>query len=160
MKSKLTGLLAVLLFSGIFNYAFSQELKLSGTVKNRSTGEAMQGATVSIKGTSQAVGTDAEGKFSITAPKKGSTLVISFAGMQTENYTVGSNTGNIVILMESSATSNLDEVVVIGYGTQKVTKVSGAISTVKAADIQKLNPVRVEEALQGRAAGVSVIQSG
>ena len=160
MKSKLTGLLAVLLFSGIFNYAFSQELKLSGTVKNKSTGEAMQGATVSIKGTSQAVGTDAEGKFSITAPKKGSTLVISFAGMQTENFTVGSNTGNIVILMESSATSNLDEVVVIGYGTQKVTKVSGAISTVKSADIQKLNPVRVEEALQGRASGVSVIQSG
>ena len=160
MKSKLTGLLAVLLFSGIFNYAFSQELKLSGTVKNKSTGEAMQGATVSIKGTSQAVGTDAEGKFSITAPKKGSTLVISFTGMQTENFTVGSNTGNIVILMESSATSNLDEVVVIGYGTQKVTKVSGAISTVKAADIQKLNPVRVEEALQGRASGVSVIQSG
>ena len=160
MKSKLTALLAVLLLSGIFNYAFSQELKLSGTVKNKFTGDAMQGATVSIKGTSQAVGTDAEGKFSITAPKKGSTLVISFAGMQTENYTVGSNTGNIVILMESSATSNLDEVVVIGYGTQKVTKVSGAISTVKAADIQKLNPVRVEEALQGRAAGVSVIQSG
>ena len=160
MKSKLTGLLAVLLFSGIFNYAFSQELKLSGTVKNKSTGEAMQGATVSIKGTSQAVGTDAEGKFSITAPKKGSTLVISFTGMQTENFTVGSNTGNIVILMESSATSNLDEVVVIGYGTQKVTKVSGAISTVKSADIQKLNPVRVEEALQGRASGVSVIQSG
>ena len=160
MKSKLTGLLAVLLFSGIFNYAFSQELKLSGTVKNKSTGEAMQGATVSIKGTSQAVGTDAEGKFSITAPKKGSTLVISFAGMQTENFTVGSNTGNIVILMESSATSDLEEVVVIGYGTQKVTKVSGAISTVKAADIQKLNPVRVEEALQGRASGVSVIQSG
>ena len=160
MKSKLTGLLAVLLFSGIFNYAFSQELKLSGTVKNKSTGEAMQGATVSIKGTSQAVSTDAEGKFSITAPKKGSTLVISFAGMQTENFTVGSNTGNIVILMESSATSNLDEVVVIGYGTQKVTKVSGAISTVKSADIQKLNPVRVEEALQGRASGVSVIQSG
>ena len=120
----------------------------------------MQGATVSIKGTSQAVGTDAEGKFSITAPKKGSTLVISFAGMQTENFTVGSNTGNIVILMESSATSNLEEVVVIGYGTQKVTKVSGAISTVKSADIQKLNPVRVEEALQGRASGVSVIQSG
>ena len=160
MKSKLTALLALLLFSGIFNYAFSQELKLSGTVKNKSTGEAMQGATVSIKGTSQAVGTDAEGKFSITAPKKGSTLVISFAGMQTENFTVGSNTGNIVILMESSATSNLDEVVVIGYGTQKVTKVSGAISTVKSADIQKLNPVRVEEALQGRASGVSVIQSG
>ena len=160
MKSKLTALLAVLLFSGIFNYAFSQELKLSGTVKNKSTGEAMQGATVSIKGTSQAVGTDAEGKFSITAPKKGSTLVISFTGMQTENFTVGSNTGNIVILMESSATSNLEEVVVIGYGTQKVTKVSGAISTVKSADIQKLNPVRVEEALQGRASGVSVIQSG
>ena len=160
MKSKLTALLALLLFSGIINYAFSQELKLSGTVKNKSTGEAMQGATVSIKGTSQAVGTDAEGKFSITAPKKGSTLVISFAGMQTENFTVGSNTGNIVILMESSATSDLEEVVVIGYGTQKVTKVSGAISTVKSADIQKLNPVRVEEALQGRASGVSVIQSG
>ena len=55
---------------------------------------------------------------------------------------------------------NIDEVVVVGYGSQKVTKVSGAISTVKSDAIKKLNPVRLEEALQGAASGVTVIQSG
>ena len=68
-------------------------------------------------------------------------------------------TGTIDIQMEE-ANKTMNEVVVVGYGTQKVTKVSGAISTVKAADIEKLRPVRAEEALQGRASGVTVISAG
>jgi TonB-dependent SusC/RagA subfamily outer membrane receptor len=62
--------------------------------------------------------------------------------------------------MEESSNSTLSDVIVVGYGTQKVTKVSGSISTVKSGDIEKLRPVRTEEALQGRASGVNVIQSG
>ncbi|MFY8021209.1 MAG: TonB-dependent receptor plug domain-containing protein, partial [Bacteroidia bacterium] len=57
-------------------------------------------------------------------------------------------------------TTRLSEVVVVGYGSRKITKVSGAISTVKAAEIEKLQPVRVEDALQGRASGVSIINGG
>ncbi|HLO38990.1 MAG TPA: SusC/RagA family TonB-linked outer membrane protein, partial [Lacibacter sp.] len=64
------------------------------------------------------------------------------------------------IQLEESSTASLGEVIVVGYGTQRVTKVSGAISTIKAADIDKLKPVRTEEALQGRASGVNVIQGG
>ena len=59
-----------------------------------------------------------------------------------------------------TSTGRLDEVVVVGYGTQKVTNVSGAISTIKTEDIEKSGAVRVEEAIQGRASGVTVIQSG
>lgn len=159
MKSKLTALIAVLLFCGALNSAFAQEFKLTGTVLNQSTGAAMPDATVTLKGTTTAVKTDTEGKFSITVPKKGVTLVITYTGMKVGNYTVGSQTTGIIILLES-ATATLEEVIVVGYGTQKVTNISGAISTVKSGDIQKINPVRTEEALQGRAAGVSVIQSG
>ena len=159
MKSKLTALMAVLIFCGIFNDVFAQELKLSGTVLNMSTGAVMPDATVTVRGTTNAVKTDAEGKFLITVPKKGAILVVSYTGMKAENYTVGNQTTGITILLES-ATATLEEVIVVGYGTQKITNVSGAISTVKSGDIQKINPVRTEEALQGRASGVSVIQSG
>ena len=159
MKSKLTALIAVLLLCGLLNHAFAQEVKLTGTVLNQSTGAALPDATVTVKGTTQAVATNAEGKFLITVARKGVTLLVTYAGMKSENYTVGNQTSDIVILLES-ATATLEEVIVVGYGTQKITNVSGAISTVKSGDIQKINPVRTEEALQGRASGVSVIQSG
>ncbi len=159
MKSKLTAFIAVLLFCGIVNQAFAQELKITGTVLNQSTGAAMPDATVTLKGTTTAVKTDQDGKFSITVPNKGMTLVVTYTGMKAGSYIVGNQTSNVSILLES-ATATLEEVIVIGYGTQKITNVSGAISTVKSGDIQKINAVRTEEALQGRAAGVSVIQSG
>ncbi len=160
MKPKLAALNVAFLICSIFNYAFAQDYHVTGKVKNKATATILSGATVAVKGSSLAVATDAEGNFSITAPKKGATLIISFTGMNTVEYVVGSNNTGVEILMEESASSFLNDVVVIGYGTQKVTKVSGAISTVKAADIEKLRPVRVEEALQGRASGVSVIQNG
>jgi TonB-dependent SusC/RagA subfamily outer membrane receptor len=62
--------------------------------------------------------------------------------------------------LEDNAANALNEVVVVGYGTQKITRVSGAISTIKASSIQKLTPTRVEDALQGQASGVTVVQGG
>ena len=104
--------------------------------------------------------TGADGRFTISVPKKGTVIVISYAGLKTAEYSVSNNTTAVEINLEESAASTLTDVIVVGYGTQKVTKVSGAISTVKSADIEKLRPVRTEEALQGKASGVSVIQSG
>lgn len=117
----------------------------------------MVGATISIEKTTKSAQTDANGNFSISAPK-GSVLVISYVGMVSQLYSV-SKGENITISLEE-ASKALDDIIVVGYGTQKVTKVSGAISTVKSADIEKLKPVRAEEALQGRASGVTVIQNG
>ena len=157
MKLKITLLSFGIICSCFLQQALAQTLTISGTVKNNTTGEALARATVSVEGTSSTTVTDALGSFTIAA-QKGSTLLISFTGMVPVKYKV-TNAGAVNIQMEESST-NLNEVVVVGYGTQKVTKVSGAISTVKAADIEKLKPVRAEEALQGRASGVTVITPG
>ncbi len=120
-------------------------------------GAPLANATVLIKGTKIGASTDAEGGFSLQAPTSAKAIVISSLGY--EAITINLTGGELKISLASSV-SKLDEVVVVGYGTQKVTKVSGAISSVKASAIQKLAPVRVEEALQGNVSGVNVIQNG
>jgi TonB-linked SusC/RagA family outer membrane protein len=158
MKCKYT-ILCLVIFLGIFlQQSFAQSLSVSGSVKNKATGEPLVGATVLVEGTSASTLTDAAGRFTISAAR-GSVLLVTYTGLADFRYTVtGSSAADIQL--EESTTANLSEVIVVGYGTQKVTKVSGAISTIKAADIEKLKPVRTEEALQGRASGVNVIQSG
>ena len=159
MKLKLTSLSAVFLLCSIFNYAFGQNLSVTGKVTKKITGEVISGATIVANGTSQVVTTDNAGNYSISIPQRGGTLTVSYVGMTPVEKRV-QQAGVVNFTLEENNNNTLSDVVVIGYGTQKLTKVSGAISTVKAADIQKLNPVRAEEALQGRASGVSVIQNG
>ncbi len=160
MKLKLTLLCLIALVASHFQMAFGQSLPVTGSVVNKATGEPLAGATVILKdGTAKTI-TDVKGNFSITVTKKGAVLIISYTGMKPEEFKVADNTTAIIIQMEEAVANTLTDVVVVGYGTQKITKVSGAISTIKSADIEKLKPVRTEEALQGRASGVSVIQSG
>ncbi|MDB5206761.1 MAG: SusC/RagA family TonB-linked outer membrane protein, partial [Flavisolibacter sp.] len=159
MNLKLAVFKTLLVISTLFSSAFAQEITLKGKVRNKSTSEVLTGATVIVKGSSIATTTDASGNFSIRVPGKNSVLVISYIDMKPVEYLVGNNT-TADILMEESASATLSDVLVIGYGTQRVTKVSGAISTIKAADIEKIVAVRAEDALQGRAAGVNVIQGG
>lgn len=152
-------LLAVFLCTGFFNLLFAQELQVTGVVKSKSTGGGLAGATVQVKGSKSAATTDADGNFTVKIPKAGTVIVVSYVGMKTIERKVDNNSPLTIELVEGEG-NQLTEVVVVGYGTQKVTKVSGAISTIKAADIEKLKPVRAEEALQGRASGVTVIQNG
>jgi TonB-dependent starch-binding outer membrane protein SusC len=133
---------------------------VSGNVSNKITGEPLVGATVLVKGSALSSITDSKGNFSLENVKKGVVLVISYAGMKPVDFKVVDNAVSVNIQLEESTTTTLTDVVVIGYGTQKITKVSGAISTIKSADIEKLRPVRTEDALQGRASGVNVIQNG
>lgn len=160
MKLKTALLSLCVLLAGLLQTASGQNLPVSGTVSNKSTGEPLAGATISVKGTRTSTQTDATGHFTIAVPKSGSVLVFTYTGMKLVEFTVTDAKQAITIQLEESATSTLTDVVVVGYGTQKITKVSGAISTIKAADIEKLKPVRVEEALQGRASGVVVVNSG
>jgi TonB-linked SusC/RagA family outer membrane protein len=115
------------------------------------------GASVSVKGKSVAL-TDANGRFSLNTVV-GSILEITYTGLITSKVTVV-KAGEVEVSLGQNPANTLGDVVVVGYGTQKVTKISGAISTVKSSDIEKLKPVRTEEALQGKASGVNVIQSG
>lgn len=150
----LLSLLAVLVFPAT---VFSQQKAISGVVKNE-INEVLSGATIKNVATNAGTFANADGIFNISAAPS-EVLEISYVGYNTEFITVGEQK-NITVILTPSVNAGLSDVVVIGYGTQKITNVSGAIATIKSADIEKLRPVRPEEAIQGRAAGVNIIQSG
>lgn len=149
----------LLLFACFFAFGISQvqaqTIQVTGKVNNKLSGEPLQGATVTVKGAKgTATTTDAQGNFSITVPKKGDVLVISYANMTGQQYVVNNNSP-ASISMELAA--NLEEVVInVGYGTQKKSVSTGAISSVRARDIEKIPNGRIEQALQGRVSGVTI----
>lgn len=132
----------------------AQEPDVTGRVLSRTTGEPVAGATVTNRQTGQSVVADSTGAFRIPAVK-GAVLVFSHTSMGTREYTVN-NASTISIEMVESA-GNLNEVVVVGYGTQRKSLVTGAISSVKASEIATVSAGRVEQALQGRTAGVTIL---
>jgi len=158
MKLKVRFLcIGIFLSSLLFRVNAQSNIIVTGKVTNKATGAALEGASVVNEKTHKSTQTSVSGDFTISV-EKGATLTITYIGMSPYKYKVNT-AGAITIQMDEDIKKN-DEVIVVGYGTQKVTKVSGAISTVKSADIEKLKPVRAEDALQGRAAGVNVISSG
>ena len=114
------------------------------------------GANILIQGTSTGTQTDFDGNFTIEAASQ-DVLVISYIGYATQNVTVGNQTTINVRLAEDA--SQLDEVVVIGYGTSKKKDVTGAVSRVSSESFENQPLTRVDEALQGRAAGVTVAKA-
>ncbi|GAA3965244.1 SusC/RagA family TonB-linked outer membrane protein [Mucilaginibacter dorajii] len=159
MQLKLKFCLSIALLLCLVSGAFAQNIRLTGKVTQKSDGQPLPGASVMLKGTTNGAVTDVSGNYSLSIPQSGGTIVVTFLGMKAVEKTV-TTAGVVNFVLEDDAANALNEVVVVGYGTQKVTKVSGAISTIKSADIQKLTPTRAEEALQGQVSGVSVIQSG
>lgn len=153
MKKAVLALL--ILVSSIALHAQGQLIK--GVVTSSDDGQPIPGVTILVKGTMNGTITDLDGNYSITASGN-SVLVFSFVGMTTKEIQVNNQTTiNVVLANDVTA---IDEVIVVGYGTQKVTKVSGAISSLKGADIEKQKAVRTEDVLQGRASGVTVIANG
>lgn len=157
-KRKYVGLKSRLL---IFLLSFSittiaQQVGISGNVTDEK-GEALIGVSVIVKGAKQGTITDIYGNFNIQASNDDATLVFSYLGFsQKEIKTKGQKKLQVILLEDSQS---LDEVVVIGYGEVKRQDLTGAVGTVKTADIQKA-PVRsFEEALGGRIAGVQVTSS-
>jgi TonB-linked SusC/RagA family outer membrane protein len=129
------------------------DIVVRGTVKDVS-GETLPGASVLIKGTQTGTITDINGNFQINAPSAAAVLVVSFTGYETQEITVGAQTSITVSLLPNQKT--LNEVVVVGYGTQRRSEITGASSSVSAKEIAKRPLVRLEQALQGTAAGVAV----
>ncbi|RYY70482.1 MAG: TonB-dependent receptor, partial [Chitinophagaceae bacterium] len=158
MKFKLASFCAVFLLCSIFNHAFSQNLQVTGKVTKKATGGGLAGASVVVRGGGVATRTDESGNFSLSIPQKSATIVVSYSGMVMMEKRV-TQSGEVNFELDEDV-NTLSDVVVIGYGTQKITKVSGAIGTVKGADMEKMKPTRVDAALQGMAAGVNVIQTG
>ena len=145
---------AILLFYSTMIYAQTQ--KVTGKVTD-DKGSPIVSASVRVKGTAVGTTTDEKGEFHVSAPSAATTLVISSLNYGTKEVSISGSYLNLVL---TGTASSLDDVVVIGYGTQKLANVSGAISTIKSADIEKAEAVRPDDAIQGRASGVVVIASG
>ncbi|PZX91928.1 SusC/RagA family TonB-linked outer membrane protein [Flavobacterium aquariorum] len=136
-------------------YGHAQEASINGKVIDEK-GLPIPGATIVLSGTTTSVATDFDGRFQIKAPKDG-ILTISFIGYKTVQESISGRT-QLQVKMYSS-TQDLNEVVVVGYGTQKKSVVTGAISSVRAKDIEKVPNGRIESVLQGRVSGVTIAAS-
>lgn len=128
---------------------------LRGTVKDGQTQEPIIGATVAVSGQSITTSTSETGAFTLSDVHSGATLVVSYIGYETSRSIV--NSASVEILLESSS-STLDDVVVIGYGSIRRKDVTTAISSVSTKDLEKRPVVSLGQAIQGKAAGVTVIQ--
>jgi TonB-linked SusC/RagA family outer membrane protein len=127
---------------------------VTGTVRDNANGNPLQGATVSIKGGTKSTTTDAKGTFTISVPGGSSVLVIDYIGYESQELTVGSRT-NLSISLVSSATE-LNQVVVVGYGTQRKKDVTGSVKSLRSESFNKGIINAPQQLLQGKVAGVNV----
>jgi TonB-linked SusC/RagA family outer membrane protein len=142
-----------------FNFeAYSQETTITGVVTDGTTNETLVGVNIIIEGTTTGAITDVNGNYSITVPSPDATLVYSFLGYTTQTIVVGSRSTIDIQLMPSLI--GLDEIVVVGYGTQRRGSITGAISSVSSDEILELPVTDAGTALQGRATGVVALAAG
>lgn len=148
-----TSCISVWAASGIGNVAIVQQNETCKGVVKDATGEAVIGASVVVKGTTNGTITDFDGNFSLSGVKVGSTIVVSYVGYQTQELKWNGSTLNIV-LKEDSKT--LSEVVVVGYGTQKKANLSGSVAMVDSKELENRPIQNVSSGLQGLMPGVTV----
>jgi TonB-linked SusC/RagA family outer membrane protein len=151
-KKMLFSIVALLVSVGVFA---QQKLHVTGIV-NDEKGSPAVNASVTVKGTKMGVTTDVSGAFSIDVPTAKSVLAISSTGFESQEIVVGNKTNFNVGLKTS--TSQLNEVVVVGYGTTKKATLTGAVSTIRGNDIAKSPATNVSNSLVGRAPGLTAIQ--
>ena len=131
------------------------DIPIKGKITDRTTGQTIIGATVKVKGTLNGAVTDVNGMFSLNAPAN-ATLVISYLGYETSEVAV--NGKSVVNATLKGTPNNLNEVVVVGYGTQRKTSVTAAVSTIDAAEVAQKPVVNITNALVGRASGIIATQ--
>ena len=136
-----------------------QQTRISGTVTDASTGEAMAGVNISVKGTTIGTITDGNGKYSMfSIVDQNTILVVSFIGYVTQEVPLaGENVINVVLKGELIG---LDEVVVVGFGTQKKANLTGSVATVKSETLESRPVSNAIQALQGLVPGLNIKQSG
>ncbi|WP_010662130.1 SusC/RagA family TonB-linked outer membrane protein [Marinilabilia salmonicolor] len=145
-----------LIFGLCLSIASFAQVQVSGSVSD-SQGEPIPGVTVLEKGTQNGVITDIDGNYNLSVAGQESVLVFSFVGMQTQEVTVGGQTTIDVVLSETF--TDLDEVVVVGYGVQKKKLTTGANLNVGGDDLQKQSTGSALEAMQSQAPGMNITQS-
>src|SRR5882757_3643264 len=120
-------------------------------------GSGLEGVSVLVKGTSRGTTTDKDGVFRLDVENENAVLVFSLVGYQSHEQAVGKNSTVQVTL--TAQTRGLEEIVVVGYGTQKKVNVTGSISSVKSSDLEGMPVMRVEQSLQGRTSGLTIASS-
>lgn len=136
------------------NVAVAQGIKISGKLTDAATSEPLVGGSVSIKGTSKGTTVDASGQYSISVSSEDAVLEFKFVGYASKSVSVGKQTQLNVSLTANA--SDLEQVVVVGYGTQKKTDVTGSVKSVGSAAFNKGIINSPEQLLQGKVAGVNV----
>lgn len=153
-KQLLAGLFLLL---GIAHTAWAQDRTITGKVTTAEDGTSLPGVNVAVKGTTRGATTDANGAYRLAVPSN-AVLIFSAIGFFRQEIEVGNKTTVDVVLSNSNA--QLDEVVVVGYGTSlSKREVTGATSNVRGKDIENLPVQSFDRALQGRAAGVQVLSN-
>lgn len=146
-------LLPVFLFFCSLDTLLSQAL--TGKVTSSEDGQPLTGVTVAVKGSSNGATTDAAGTFTINC-QKGATVIFSYTGFQSKTITAGDER-NLTVVLDPLA-SLLQDVVIVAYGTVKKSDLTGSVSSITSEDLLKTAPVSLDQAIQGRAAGVQVTQ--
>lgn len=144
--------------SFVNTYQKFNAVTLKGKVTSQEDNTGLPGVNVLLKGTTNGTTTDANGDYSLSIPEASGTLVFSYIGYTTEEVPINGRTTIDVSLV--SDIQSLSEVVVVGYGTQKKTDITGSIASVSAKEISELPITNAQQALQGRAAGVDVVTTG
>lgn len=151
----LINLILVFLIPGLLQ---AQNITVTGTVTESIAGDPMPGVNIIIQGTSTGTITDVEGNYTILADDPNAVLVFSFVGYLTETYTLDGAT--VVNIQMAQDILSLDELVVIGYGTQKKSDLTGSVAVVNTEDLEKIASNDIAKILQGQTAGVQVFGGG
>lgn len=141
----------------LFAFITAAQIPITGVIADAANGEPLIGATVAVKGAARGATTDIDGRFRLDAPSEDAMLTVSYVGYLSQEIPIGKQREFNITLQENH--SALDEVVVMGYGSQKRSSISGAVSSISSDEISSQPALRVEQALQGRAAGVTVAQN-
>jgi iron complex outermembrane receptor protein len=159
MKKNLISFRILLLFISLtFAFqAFAQEIQVSGKVTDAKDGSSLPGATVQVKGTTTGVLTDMDGKYSLKV-KTGSILTFSFIGYNPQDVTI-TNQSTLDVSLQQASTM-LDQIVVVAYGTKKKSDLTGTVTSVTAKEFQKGNIASSEQLLMGKVTGLQITSSG
>lgn len=157
-KTYTTLIFSVLFMFGAFTSLHAQNTTVRGTVTNAETGEPLPGANIGIMGTSLGTSTNADGRYSLSVPDTVNVLVFSFIGFKTKEVTINGRTIINVTLQPTTLTVG-EELVVIGYGTQQKSNITGSVTSVSSEELTDQPALTATEALQGEVAGVTIIQN-
>ena len=145
------------LFCSFFSLSlYAQEISVSGNITAKDDGQPLPGVSVVIQGTTTGTITDFDGNYTLQVPSN-ATLEFSYIGMKGQTIQVDGRSTIDVIL--ASDYTDLDEVIVVGYGVQKKSVVTAAISSVSSEELENSTPTRIEDVMKGRVSGVQITQS-